>query len=68
MGRKACFSVFVMAVEVASRWGCGLVVQPLPSLCDALGSIPSTEKQKKKSKQRKKSVTRSYLYSVNSPS
>lgn len=54
MGRMACFLVLVIAVEVVSGWGCGLVLRHLSILCDALGSIPSTEKQKKKSKQSKK--------------
>ena len=28
-------------------WGCSSVGEPLPSVCEALGSIPSTEKQSK---------------------
>lgn len=54
MERMAYFLVFVIAVEVVTGWGCDLVVRHLSILCDALGSIPSTEKQKKKSKQSKK--------------
>lgn len=29
-------------------WGCSSVVRHLPGICNALGSIPSTRKEKKK--------------------
>jgi hypothetical protein len=38
---------------VFEGWGCSLVVEHLPSMCKALGSITSTEKNENKSQQNK---------------
>lgn len=44
---KQTFMIFKMLLMILRIWGCSLVVEWLPDIRKALGSIPSIEKQKR---------------------